>query len=629
MKLWEILAVFAYLIAVVYLGYLGWKRTKNASDYMLAGRKAHPVIMAVSYGATFISTSAIVGFGGVAGMFGMSLLWLTFCNIFVGIFIAFVLLGGRTRRIGHALDAHTFPELMGRRYESKFIQVFAGLVIFLFMPLYSAAVLIGGSEFIATHFGIPYALSLLIFAVLTAGYVLAGGLKGVMYTDALQGAIMFIGMSVFLIWSYSMLGGVVTAHQDLTNMGAQVFAGHAAIGHQGWTSMPLFGWGAAKYNLWWIVVSTIVLGVGIGVLAQPQLVVRFMTVKSDRELNRAVWVGGIFILMMTGVAFTVGALSNVYFYQHEVIRGQLLSTTEKAMVIAKQERFETRTVPCRLLHIDTTGNGSPDTHVVANGLGKAAAIMPAAVVTPLPDGRVEVRPKASSFLRAVVSDGQGGWMFNPDSIIPIYITRALPRWFGVLFLLTLLAAAMSTLSSQIHTMGTGIGHDVYKQLAGAPARSITVTQVGMIVGILLSLVIGYYTRGGYVIARATAIFFGLCASAFLPAFIGGLFFRGVTAAGAKVSMVVGSVVTAFWLVFVKDAEAQALGICNALFGVRSLLANTPNWPVVDPLIVALPLSTVALVAVSLFTRKASPQLLNTVFEGGKAEAASQAAAGQA
>ena len=56
------------------------------------------------------------------------------------------------------------------------------------------------------------------------------------------------------------------------------------------------------------------MGVGIGVLAQPQLAVRFMTVKSDRELNRAVLVGGVFILLMTGTAFTVGALANVYFF---------------------------------------------------------------------------------------------------------------------------------------------------------------------------------------------------------------------------------------------------------------------------------------------------------------------------
>jgi len=615
MKLWEIIAVLVYLLMVVYLGYLGWKRTKSASDYMLAGRKAHPVIMALSYGSTFISTSAIVGFGGVAAMFGMSLLWLTFCNIFVGIFIAFAVLGGKTRRIGHALDAHTFPELLGRRYESKFIQIFAGSVIFLLMPVYTAAVLIGGSEFIATHFGTPYEPALLVFAVLTAGYVMAGGLKGVMYTDALQGGIMFVGMSVLLIASYGLVGGVMTGHQDLTAMSGQVFAGHTAIGHQGWTAMPAFGWGAPKYNLWWIVVSTIVLGVGIGVLAQPQLVVRFMTVKSDRELNRAVLVGGVFILMMTGVAFTVGALSNVYFFKHEVIRGQLIATTEKANVIAKQERFETRTVPCQLLHIDTTGNGVPDTHVVLKGLGKAEAILPKAEVITLPDGSVEVRPKASSFLRAVVSAGQGQWMFNPDSIIPIYVTRALPRWFSVLFLLTLLAAAMSTLSSQIHTMGTGIGHDVYKQLAGEQTRSITVTRIGMVVGIIFALAIGYYARGGYVIARATAIFFGLCASAFLPAFVGGLYFRGVTRTAAKASMVTGVLVNGLWVVFIKDAEAQALGICKALFGVQSLLFNVPNWPVVDPLIVALPLSAVVLVAVSLFTRKPSDKLLASVFTG--------------
>ena len=65
---------------------------------------------------------------------------------------------------------------------------------------------------------------------------------------------------------------------------------------------------------WWTLVSTLILGVGIGVLSQPQLVVRFMTVKSNKELNRAVLIGGIFIFLMTGTAFVVGALSNVYLW---------------------------------------------------------------------------------------------------------------------------------------------------------------------------------------------------------------------------------------------------------------------------------------------------------------------------
>ncbi|MCG7854852.1 MAG: sodium:solute symporter family protein, partial [Methanoregulaceae archaeon] len=69
-----ILAVaVVYLVMILYLGYLGYKRTKEAEDYLVAGRKAHPVIIALSYGATFISTSAIVGFGGQAANLGMGL----------------------------------------------------------------------------------------------------------------------------------------------------------------------------------------------------------------------------------------------------------------------------------------------------------------------------------------------------------------------------------------------------------------------------------------------------------------------------------------------------------------------------------------------------------------------------
>ncbi|MCD4670809.1 MAG: sodium:solute symporter family protein, partial [Actinomycetia bacterium] len=70
--------VIVYLLIIGYLGYLGYRGTKTSEDFMIAGRQIHPYVMAISYGATFISTSAIVGFGGAAGVFGMGLLWLTF-----------------------------------------------------------------------------------------------------------------------------------------------------------------------------------------------------------------------------------------------------------------------------------------------------------------------------------------------------------------------------------------------------------------------------------------------------------------------------------------------------------------------------------------------------------------------
>ena len=66
----KIITALIYLSVIFYLGFKGWRETKSASDYMLAGRQMNPFVMAMSYGATFISTSAIIGFGGAAALFG-------------------------------------------------------------------------------------------------------------------------------------------------------------------------------------------------------------------------------------------------------------------------------------------------------------------------------------------------------------------------------------------------------------------------------------------------------------------------------------------------------------------------------------------------------------------------------
>ena len=503
--------ILIYLGITAFLGYLGYKRTKTAADYLVAGRKTHPIVMALSYGASFISTSAIIGFGGAAGQLGMGLLWLTFLNIFAGIFIAFVVFGKRTRKMGHNLDAHTFPELLGLRYKSKFIQGFAGVIIFVFMPIYAASVIKGGADFIQSYFGVPYYVSLLLFVAVVALYVFVGGLKGVMYTDAFQGLLMFVGMTFLIIFAYSRLGGVTAAHQQLT----QLYSNPAALeqtaalakgGFNGWTNMPRFG-----TPIWWNLVSTVVMGVGIGVLAQPQLVVRFMTVKSGRELNRAVVSGGIFILMMTGVAFTVGALSNLFFFE---------STGKVAL-----------------------------TAVGAN-----------------------------------------------DKIIPEFIKVFLPEWFGPLFLITLLAAAMSTLSSQFHTMGTALGRDVYEKSMGGKGNSMMFSKGGMLVGVVISTGIAwlasYLDASMAIIATGTSLFFGLCAASFLPAYIGALFVKKMPAAAAKWGMICGFASSFFWIFFIHEKESASLQLCRLLTGRTSLVKDTVLAPLamVDPIFIALPVS---------------------------------------
>lgn len=517
--------ILVYLLVTLYLGYRGWKGTKDSEGYLVAGRKTHPYIMAMSYGATFISTSAIVGFGGNAGLFGMGLLWLTFFNIFIGIFIAFIFYGKKTRKMGHNLNAMTFPELLGKRFDSRFIQWFSGLVIFLGMPLYASVVLIGAARFMETTLDINFDVALLIYSVIIAAYVIWGGLRAVMYTDAFQGTIMFVGMAFLLFMTYSHLGGITAAHQSLTNMAHLVPDNLAQIGHTGWTQMPTLG-----SSWWWTLVSTIVLGVGIGVLAMPQLAVRFMTVKSSRELNRGVLIGGVFILFMTGVAFTVGALSNVFF-------------------------------------LETQGDIAIN---LANG--------------------------------------------NADTIIPIYINAAMPEWFVYLFMLTLLAAAMSTSSSQFHTQGSAIGRDIYETVSQKKGgSSILVTRMGIIVAMIIAVTLGYILPGN-IIARGTAIFFGLCASSFLPMYTAALYWKGATKLGAIAGLLAGTLTTVFWYIFIHKAEAVPLGICKMLLG-RDILISQMPWPVVDPILVALPTAILVTIVVSLITKRMNEEHLDECFRG--------------
>ncbi|MCI6931013.1 MAG: sodium:solute symporter family protein [Methanobrevibacter boviskoreani] len=519
------LVFIIYLFMVVYVGYIAYKRTDSSEDFLIAGRDSHPYVMALSYGATFISTAAIVGFGGIAGQYGMSILWLALLNLVVGIFIAFVFLGKRTRRIGANLKSVTFPDFLARRFDSKFLKIFSGLIIFLGMPIYSSVVLIGAARFMETSLGINFQIALFVFSIIIAAYVFYGGIKGVMYTDALQGTIMFCGMIFLLFFVFWKLGGIQNANMALTNMAPLYSKEAIAQGGLGWTAFPKFG-----SPFWWYLVSTLIMGVGIGTIAQPQLIVRFMTVKSDRELNRSVLIGGIFIAVMPVTAYVVGSLSNVYFYQK---------------------------------------------------LGKTA---------------VEV---------------VGG---NIDKIIPTFINMALPEWFVYVFLLTLLAASMSTLSALYHTQGTAFGSDVIGTIKNKkPTDLVNVTKVGILIAVVLSLILSFILPSS-IIALGTSLFMGICAAAFLPLYIASIYWKGTTKAGAIAGVVSGLCTSLFCLLFMYKKTAAALGICQFLTGSPVLITTMP-WPVVDPLLFGVPVSAIFLIVVSLITKPLDQELIDKSFKG--------------
>jgi SSS family solute:Na+ symporter len=255
-----------------------------------------------------------------------------------------------------------------------------------------------------------------------------------------------------------------------------------------------------------------------------------MTVKSNKELNRAVLIGGIFIFLMTGTAFVVGALSNLYWW-------------------------------------DTIGK--------------------------------------------IAMQVAGG---NADKIIPSYITAALPLWFTYLFMITLLSAAMSTLSALFHTQGTALGRDVYetvtKKTGGA---SVYVARAGITIAVIIAVIMGFILPAN-IIAVGTAMWFSITAAAFLSMYAFAVYWKGCTKAGAISGLVIGTLISIFWLVFEYKKSAEALGIAKAITGNAIIITSNP-WPTVDSIVIALPIALVVTIVVSLLTKRPSKEHIEASFRG--------------
>jgi len=506
------LLVYAILFAI--LGFLGYKKTKTAKDWYIAGGRMGGIVIAFSYGATFISAVALIGFSGIASLLGQGVLWLAFLNILVGILVAFAFFGIRTRKMGRALEAQTLPGLLANRFQDRWLQGISGAIIAIFMIAYTTAVFLAISSLIEVVFGFPYELSVIAFTVIVGVYVVLGGLLAVMWSHVIQAVTMFIVMIAVYIWTYLKLGGLVAAHEAAAALTLENFVAigspAAELAPNGLTSMP------PLFSVPFMMLLSIIFGVGIGVLAQPQLVQRYLTAKNDRALRKAIPIGGIFILCMTFTAFSIGPLCNVFMVQN-------------------------------------------------------------------------------------------GWMYpgTPDKVLPMVIYNLFPEWFVLLFLFAILMAAMSTAAALFHVAGACVGRDLYDKClkqGSAGKKSMFVTRIATIAIILVTL--AFSLKPPDAVAYLCTFFFGMMAGTFLAPYTLTIYWRRITRAGAWASMLGGFISTILWycLIYYKTAP-KILGIA-----LNNLIAY------LDPIFIAVPLSFILAVVVSLFTKPPPKSVIAKAFE---------------
>ena len=205
------------------------------------------------------------------------------------------------------------------------------------------------------------------------------------------------------------------------------------------------------------------------------------------------------------------------------------------------------------------------------------------------------------------SIGLGTDFIIPQFILEIFSDITFGDIFISLFLLSLICASISTISALMHTIGVAGGYDIYsvfksrKLNKDTDSQSINLNRATIVIFMVL-VVVYCYLMPNDIIAKATSVFMGVTAAALLPAYFYSLYCEKPIKFVAVSSIVVGTVSYLFSALFLNAGTCIFLPICKLITGTNVLFPDT-TLAYLDPLMIALPLSTITLVLAILVKKK--------------------------
>jgi SSS family solute:Na+ symporter/sodium/proline symporter len=279
-----------FVVGMGLIAFFTRKRSKSTDDFLLGNRGVTSWMSAFAYGTTYFSAVIFIGYAGSGGKeFGLAAVWVGIGNAVIGSLLAWLFLAKRARSMSKEYKARTIPEFFEKRFDSKYIKLIAGILIFVFLIPYSASVYNGLGYLFEIVFHIPLYLVIILMAVLTAAYVFAGGYTATVISDFVQGIIMLVGVCVMSVFVFRApeIGGFGEAVRRLGEAGKGIIP-----------SGSLTAW-----NLFFMVMMT-----SLGSWGMPQMAHKFFAVKEGKgSILRAAVVSAVFALIIGGGAYLVGA----------------------------------------------------------------------------------------------------------------------------------------------------------------------------------------------------------------------------------------------------------------------------------------------------------------------------------
>ena len=292
-------AVLAVYVGILFLiGILASRRVKSMSDYYVGGKNMGFWAVAFSARATGESGWLLIGLTGMGAMAGYSGYWVVVGEL-LGVIISWQFMAKRFKKRSDKFGAITIPDYLQSHFKAKThtLRIIAASVLVIFIVIYVASQIDVTGVAFNSMLGIDYRLGALIGFLIVLTYIFIGGFVAAVWSDLFQGMLMFFGLVLLpiVVW-FSM------------DHGTGVTEGLAAID-------PTLTQVMGRSSDGWMNLFTI-LGfsmIGLGFLGSPQVYVRFMSIKDEKEIDKGKWVAAVFTLLTDAAAVTIGILARIYF----------------------------------------------------------------------------------------------------------------------------------------------------------------------------------------------------------------------------------------------------------------------------------------------------------------------------
>ncbi len=428
----------AYAALMLYIGFYFYRQNKNTEDYFLGGRSLGPVVSALSAGASDMSGWLLMGLPGALYASGLIESYIAI-GLSIGALLNWSFVAKRLRIYTSVIaNSITIPDYFETRFDDDkhILRIVCAIVILIFFTFYVSSGLVGGAKLFEATFGIRYEYALTTGTLIIVAYTFLGGYKAVCWTDLLQGLLMMGALIVVPAVMLYHLGGFGEAMAVIEEIKPNALSMGEGIGAL--SIVSALAW-------------------GLGYFGQPHILVRFMSIRSTKDIPAATFVGiSWMVISLIGACF-IGLLGIAYVHKFELT----LQDPEKIFIVMSQ------------------------------------------------------------------------FLFNP--------------WIAGILLSAILAAIMSTASSQLLVSSSTIAEDFYKRIFNKEASSKTVMNLGRI-GVLLVALVAFVIstdKESSVLSIVAYAWAGFGAS-FGSVMLFSLFWSRMTRIGAILGMITGAVMVVLW-----------------------------------------------------------------------------------